>query len=119
MTCSLRMKKWGGLLLNRNRISAFRDCLDQCGLIYIGFHGPRFTWTNKNSIWHCNIKEHLDRGLGNVEWKYLFPKTEVHHLPHIKSDHFRILLNTDPLECKSQKPFKFENMWPTDPSFSN
>jgi len=47
--------------------------MDQCGLLDLGFHGPRFAWTNKNPIWQCNIKEHLDRGLGNAEWKIQFP----------------------------------------------
>ena len=74
---------------------------------------------NKNPIWHCNIKEWLDRGLGNEEWKLRFPKTKVHHLSKNKSNHYPILLSTDSLECKSQKPFRFEQMWLTDPSFPN
>ena len=60
---------WVGaaLALNKYRLNAFRDCIDFCGLMYLGFHGPKFTWTNKNSIWHRNIKERLDRGVGNIE----------------------------------------------------
>ena len=85
----------------------------------LGFHGPRFTWTNKNSICHRNIKESLDRGLGNSEWKIHFPRMEIHHLPCTKSDHCPILMDTDPPKSKSHKPFKFEQIWLTDPSFSN
>ena len=48
--------KMGGLPLNRNRIAAFRECVDQYGLLDLGFLEPRFTWTNKNPIWHRNIK---------------------------------------------------------------
>ena len=91
--------------------------MDQCGLLDLGFHGLRFTWTNKNPVWQCNIKEHLDRGLGNAEWKIQFPKTEVHHLPRVKSEHCPILLITDPMDRKAPKPFRFEQMWLTDPSF--
>ena len=40
-------EKMGGLPLNRNRISAFRECINQCGLMDLGFHGPRFMWTKK------------------------------------------------------------------------
>ena len=80
-------EKMGGLPLNRNRISAFRNCIDKCGLMDLGFQGPRFTWTNKTPVWQCNIKERLDRGLGNAKWKILFPTAEVHHLPRVKSDH--------------------------------
>ena len=48
--------KMGGLPLNRNRIATFRECVDQYGLLDLGFLEPRFTWTNKNPIWHRNIK---------------------------------------------------------------
>ena len=43
---------------------------------------------------------------------------EIHHLPRVKSDHCPILLDTNPLERKSPKPFLFEQMWFTDPYFS-
>ena len=66
-------EKMGGLPLNVNRISAFREFINQCGLMNLGFHIPRFTWTNKNPIWSLNIKECLNRGLGNAEWKIHFP----------------------------------------------
>ena len=59
-------KKMGELPLNRYRLNAFRDCIDFCGLMDLGFHGPKFTWTNKNLIWHHNIKERLNRGLDNT-----------------------------------------------------
>ena len=45
-------EKLGGLLVNRTRISAFRNCIDKCGLMDLGFHSPHFTWTNKSLI--CN-----------------------------------------------------------------
>ena len=106
-----------GLPVNRTRISAFRNCMDTCGLMDWGFHGPRFTWTNKSSVWQTTIKERLDRGLGNADWTMLFPTAEVHHLPKVKSDHYLILLNTDPFEQKPPKPFWFEQMWLTDPTF--
>ena len=67
-------EKMGGLPLNGNTISTFRDCIDQCGLMDLGFHGPRYMWTNKILIWHHNVKERLSRGLGNVEWKFISPK---------------------------------------------
>ena len=110
-------EKLGGLPVNRTRIAAFRNCLDKCGLIDLRFHGPRFTCTNKSSIWQSTIKERLDRGLGNANWTLLFPTAEIHHLPKVKSDHCPILLNTDPSEPKLPKPFRFEQMWLTDPTF--
>ena len=108
-------EKMEGLPLNGNRIFAFRECIDQCGLMDLGFHGPRFTWLNKNPIWYRNIKERLDRGLGNTEWKIHFLRTEIHHLPRTKHDHCPILLDTNPITCRLPKTFKFEQMWLTDP----
>ena len=111
-------EKLGGLLVNRTRMSAFRNCMDNCRLIDLAFHGPRYTWTNKSPCWHTTIRERLDRGLGNAEWATLFPAAEIHHLPRVKSDHCLILLSTDSRERKPPKPFRFEQMWLTDPTFS-
>ena len=91
--------------------------MDKCGLMNLGFQGPRFTWTNKSPAWNGPIQERLDRGLGNAEWKLLFPTAEIHHLPRVKSNHCPIMLLTDPCERKPPKPFRFEQMWLTDPSF--
>jgi len=118
MICLLKIEKMGGLPLNRYRLNAFKHYIDFCGLMDLGFHGPKFTWTNKNLIWHCSIKERLDRGLRNTKWKLLFPRSEIHHLPRTKSDHCPILLDFEPPTRKSTKPFKFEQMWLTNPSFS-
>ena len=111
-------EKLGGLPVNRSRIAAFRNCIDICGLIDLGFHGPRFTWTNKSPVWQTTIKERLDRGLGNAEWLMLFPSTQIHHLPRVKSDYCPILVDTNPFERYPSKPFRFEQMWLTDPTFS-
>ena len=110
-------EKLGGLPVNRTRISAFRNYMHKCGLMDLGFHGPRFMWTNKSPCWQTTIKERLDSGLGNSEWATIFPSAELYHLPRVKSDHYPILLSTDPRERKPPKPFMFEQMWLTDPSF--
>ena len=99
-------KFWGGGGVGGMRLETVINC---CGLMDLGFHGPEFTWTNKNPIWHQNIRERLDRGLGNIK---------THHLPRTKSDHCPILLESKPPTYKSTKPFKFEQMWLTNPSFS-
>ena len=112
-------EKLGGLPVNRTRIVAFRNCLDKCGLIDLGFHGPRFMWTNKSPVWLSTTKERLDRGLGNAEWTLHFLSTKIHHFPRVKSNHYCIMLNTDPLELEPKPPksFRFEQMWLTDPTF--
>ena len=109
--------KLGGLSINPTRIRAFREYIDVCKLMNLGFQGPKFTWTNKHSNWHNNIKERLHRSLINAEWKSLFPRAELLHLPRTKSDHCPVLLNTNPKIRISRKSFKFEQMCISDPSF--
>ena len=110
-------EKLGGLPVNRTRMMAFRNCLDKCGLIDLGFHWPRFTWTNKSTVWQTTIKERLDRGLANTKWALLCPSAKIHHLPRVKSDHCPILLTTEPQGPRPAKPFRFEQMWLTNPTF--
>ena len=39
--------KFGGKVVSVNRTLLFKECLDKCNMMDIGFAGPRFTWTNK------------------------------------------------------------------------
>ena len=39
--------KLGGNSLNPRRVQLFKDCLDSCGMLDLGFNGPRFMWVNK------------------------------------------------------------------------
>lgn len=62
-------EKIGGFPLNLNLIRAFRDCIDQCGLmIELRFHGLKFTRTNKHPNWQYNIKgTHMSVRYGSHE----------------------------------------------------
>ena len=71
--------KLGGNPLNPRRVQMFKDCLDSCGMVDLGFHGPKFTWVNKREVGHF-IQERLDRGFANIDWRDLYPKATVHHL---------------------------------------
>mgnify|MGYP006869236783 CR=1 FL=1 len=39
--------KFGGKAISVSRSLLFKDCLDKCSMIDIGFSSGRFTWTNK------------------------------------------------------------------------
>lgn len=39
-----------GRQVNINTALEFKDCLDSCNMIDLGFTGPRFIWTNKRPI---------------------------------------------------------------------
>lgn len=70
------------------------------------------TWNNKRGRM-ANIKERLDQGIANAEWKFLFSEAVITHLPALNSDHKPILLQTNPPTVSAPKPFKFESMWIT------
>lgn len=52
--------KYGGRAVSVNRSLLFKECLDKCSMIDIGFTGARFTWTNKRPI-QSFIQERIDR----------------------------------------------------------
>jgi exonuclease III len=90
-----------------------KDLIFYLGVVDLGFSGNKFTWTNKR--WGKNsIRERLDRGLSNINWRLKFPKAAIYHLGAIKSDHCPILLDTNPSESFTPRPFKFEAAWTRD-----
>ena len=38
--------KFGGNSVNLNRVLEFKECLDECNMLDLGFAGPKYTWTN-------------------------------------------------------------------------
>ena len=42
--------KFGGRAVSVNRSLLFKECLDKCNMLDIGFVGPRFTWTNRREV---------------------------------------------------------------------
>lgn len=69
ISCSF--EKFGGLAPSVKRMHKFKDNIEDCNLLNLGFFGPRFTWSNLRR--HKNlIMERLDRFLANPEWIHLF-----------------------------------------------
>lgn len=53
---------FGGNSPNRTKINTFYEFLNKANLIYLGFVGPKFTWTNgrqPNNIIHSRIDKLL------------------------------------------------------------
>ena len=42
--------KYGGRSINLNKALEFKDCLDCCNFLYLGFSGPKYTWSNRKQI---------------------------------------------------------------------
>lgn len=91
--------------INRTRTSLFRDCLDQCNLLDLGFAGSKFTWSYYRQ--HMGFFfEHLNRAFCNPFWQQLHPKARVFHLSHTHSDHCPILLDLAPTPLSNlPRPF--------------
>ena len=97
-----------------NRIAkcTFRDLLDECGFMDLGFVGHMFTWHKHFD--HYTVWERLDRAVATNDWFFMFPDTKVYHLDFITSDHKPLWIVPKGMDCKQQKPFRFEQMWMTE-----
>ncbi|KAF7812587.1 reverse transcriptase [Senna tora] len=58
-------EKWGVRDASLTRINDFQNCIGACGLIDLGFLGPKFTWFNKRPNGQI-VFERLDRFLGRA-----------------------------------------------------
>lgn len=110
-------EKFGGLLVNVSRALKFKCSLDTCGMLDLGFHGPKFTWTNRREF-GTFIQERIDRGFVNVAWRMLYLEAQIHHLTKIHSDHNPILLSLEKdQDINLPRPFWFQPMWLSHPTF--
>ena len=64
----------------------FREVLDECNFMDLGFKGFPFTWS-KHYRTSVSIWERLDRAIAMVEWFSHFPGTWVHHVDSTTLDH--------------------------------
>ena len=109
--------KFGGNGIYGRRVRAYREYMNECKLLDLGFSGPKYTWTNKRDVSNL-IQQRLDREWANTEWKLNFPKAAISHLPRINSDHCPILLNLEgPNMGRGERPFRFQPFWLNYPEF--
>ena len=103
--------KYGGRNVNINRALEFKECLDTCNLLDLGFLGPKFIWSNLRQISNL-ILERIDRCFVNPEWRLTYPEALVTHLPWVFSNHCPVLVKLSrPLPTTINKPFRFHTMW--------
>ncbi|KAA3474235.1 reverse transcriptase [Gossypium australe] len=109
-------RDWG-IPRDNKRMELFRETLEGCNLMDIGFSGVWYTWERGN-LPETNIRERLDRGVANAEWRNLFPLGSVQHLPYSTSDHCPLLITND-RSCRLSRDryFRFEVWWTLEDSF--
>ncbi|XP_073358338.1 uncharacterized protein [Aegilops tauschii subsp. strangulata] len=105
---------------SQSQIQGFRDAVDVCGLVDLGFKGTRWTY-EKRVEGGSYTRVRLDRALGSVDWCGLFPAASVEHLTAATSDHSPVLLQlSHPNGGKKKKnQFRYEVMWDTHPELKS
>ena len=109
-------EKWGGAFRDHNQMQLFRDVIDECSFMDLGYVGPRFTWA-KHYVDGHSIRIRLDQCMATNSWFQKFLGTRVHHLSCMSADHSPLLINLSGLpELRRKRCFRFEEMWLSDPS---
>ncbi|XP_071912962.1 uncharacterized protein [Coffea arabica] len=76
----------------------------------IGFEGVPWTWCN-NWKSEGEVKERIDRILGNTGWIRRFEKAKCTHIETEASDHCILLLDTKPERRRWKRRFMFDRRW--------
>lgn len=112
-------ENYGGNIPSLTKCLNFKHNIATCNLDDLGFHGPKYTWSNRRVTYkHTLIKERLNRFLGNDSCVSTFPDSKVYHLYSGGSDHIPLILNTTHQQTK-KKSFRYEPMWASDPTLHN
>ena len=104
-------EKLGGVTQSHTHMQLFREVIDECGFMDLGFEGLKYTWSrhfkNGSSIW-----ERLDRCLPTSSWFLKFPGSKVYHLRCDSFDHIPLLIVFSGLDLPMwKKIFRFKEMW--------
>ncbi|RVW92839.1 LINE-1 retrotransposable element ORF2 protein [Vitis vinifera] len=105
-------EKLGGARLTPS-MKDLDDFIRENELIDPPLRSASFTWSNMQEHPVC---KRLDRFLYSNEWEQLFPQSLQEVLPRWTSDHWPIVLETNPFKW-GPTSFRFENMWLHHPSF--
>ncbi|KAK6780088.1 hypothetical protein RDI58_022272 [Solanum bulbocastanum] len=110
-------EKLGGCVYNMKKSLEFIGVIEACGLMDLGFSGPKFTWSNHRGI-NSRIWKRLDRAMVNDKWLQDMPHSNITHLPSVGSDHCPLLMEITARSEEHIKYFKFLNCWVEQPSFT-
>nr|GEU52210.1 reverse transcriptase [Tanacetum cinerariifolium] len=88
------------------------------GLIDIPYTGLKYTWSNQRNEGD-NIRERIDRALGNINLFEACPFQSLLHKPLIGSDHAPLIYSSHPTHQRKKSRFHFEYLWTTHEECEN
>ncbi|KAL8487914.1 hypothetical protein ACS0TY_024272 [Phlomoides rotata] len=94
----------------------FMAFMEEAKLHDVDTSGPQFTWVTRRTN-HSYMAARLDRVLVNDGFLDIWHSATATVLPRISSDHHPILLTLQENAAHSIRPFRFQTMWATHPSF--
>jgi hypothetical protein len=111
---TMNIEKRGRLPCLERQMSLFREAIDECELLDLGYTCVPFTWCNNRDAM-ATIWARLDRAMASVDSVNKFQGAQVKHLYGDSSDHCPLLIyyNTKIL-VPIKIPFRFEQMWTHD-----
>lgn len=111
----MECEKEGGLPRTQGSMDRFREALEECGLVDLGFEGDPFTWRNNSHTLEGYIRERLDRAVACGEWTARFSLYRVRNGEPRHSDHRPIIVDTETVLPRrgeqGQHGFRFEASW--------
>ncbi|XP_025704008.1 uncharacterized protein [Arachis hypogaea] len=112
-------EKKGGARADQHACRRFKNWIQSCNLLDLGFVGSKYTWKGGQRDGMERVFKRLDRGLANAEWRRRYMNARVDILPRVNSDHHPLLVNLTPgMRLLGERSFRFEVMWKTHPSFN-
>ena len=94
-----------------HQMQAFRDALDDYGLMDLGYKGYPFTWCNNRdptcTTWVC-----LDHGVASVDWLQKFPTAILEHVDVTNSNHKCLSLVGAPYHVQIGDPSVLKKIGP-------
>lgn len=91
---------WSATRRNESRMRDFRNCINFCNLLDLGYVGCPWTFDNKQEG-SKNVRVQLDRAMACPAWSQLFPNHSVQHPVSSASNHCPILIRRDNV-CNTQ-----------------
>ncbi|KAK1661452.1 hypothetical protein QYE76_049611 [Lolium multiflorum] len=99
----------------------FRECLEDCGLVDLGYTCPKYTWTNKQDA-DSNVRVRLDRAVANGAFTAMFDDCRVENVITSTSDHVALVISMGSFANPATRPpvqfgFRFEAAWLRSPEY--